>query len=389
MSPLAFVVVLSTWAGQASPVADELTLRDGAVVRGEVVESSPRGGLLTLLVRRDWARRHASAWLDRWDQAAAPHRKAGVLQRRARLDAWRRERPAVSGDRVRDWIDAESARLHAVDSEPSSLVSVRLPRGDVRAATRAPAGRTRLLRLGWVAKFPDPESMKADDLSEALQGSGYDPSSPTPVALDALLPIPSETESAWLLRRAATEVTHDAGLRFLRYAGVVIPEPAPGQALNLGSGLDAIAALKSLLDENPVDPLPSKLREVEARGRVGAVVTTLDIAADQSSVRVEMTLWVRQAAGRWSATGSRSSRVRPDDLGRNAGDDLAADPQVALAFKVVEGLGLGAIDPDVKRRSLGMGAATRKALGQARSAAETDLAALALPVKAPPRIDKP
>ena len=66
-----------------------------------------------------------------------------------------------------------------------------------------------------------------------------------------------------------------------------------------------------------------------------------------------------------------------------------ADPQVALAFKIVEGLGSGAIDPDLKRRSLGIGAATRKALGETRTAAEADLAALALPVLASPRVDKP
>ena len=44
MSALAIVVVLSTVWGQTGDVADVLTLRDGAVVKGEVIESSPRGG---------------------------------------------------------------------------------------------------------------------------------------------------------------------------------------------------------------------------------------------------------------------------------------------------------------------------------------------------------
>jgi hypothetical protein len=383
MSPLAIVLIVSTWTGQTSIVADVVTLRDGSVVRGEVIEPPSRGGTLTLLVRREWARRHALAWLERSEKAAAPGLTGAVNQRRERLNAWKRERKTDPGDRIRDWIDAELVRLQNVDAEPSPLIAARLSRGEVRTLTRPPAGQSRLLRLAWVAKLPDPESKAADDLSESLQGRGYDPSSKTPVALDALLPVPSETESAWLLRRAATEVTHDSGLRFLRYAGMVIPEPAPGQGLNLAGGLDAVAALKGLLGENPTDPLPPKLREVEGRGRIGAVVTSLDIALDQSAATVEMSLWVRQASGRWVATGSRSSRVRPGDLGPDAGDDLAADPQVAMAFKVVEGLGLGTLDPDLKRRSLGMGAATRKALGQARSAAEADLAALALPILAP------
>ncbi len=143
---------------------------------------------------------------------------------------------------------------------------MRLTRGDVRGLIRAPAGQSRLLRLGWVAKFPDPEDMKADDLSEALQGRGYDTTSKTPASLDALVPLSTEPESAWLIRRAATEVTHDPGLRFLRYAGVVIPEPAPGQALKLVGGLDATALLKDLLGEAPVDPLPAKLRRWKAKG---------------------------------------------------------------------------------------------------------------------------
>ena len=64
-----------------------------------------------------------------------------------------------------------------------------------------------------------------------------------------------------------------------------------------------------------------------------------------------------------------------------------------MVFQTVEALGLGGIDPEVKRRSLGIGAATRKALGLARSAASTDLATLALPVldavKGPPVKEAP
>ena len=61
------------------------------------------------------------------------------------------------------------------------------------------------------------------------RAEGYYTTSKTPANLDALLPLSTEPESAWLIRRAATEVTHDPGLRFLRYAGVVMPEPTPGQ----------------------------------------------------------------------------------------------------------------------------------------------------------------
>ena len=60
-----------------------------------------------------------------------------------------------------------------------------------------------------------------------------------------------------------------------------------------------------------------------------------------------------------------------------------------MAFQLVEAIGLGGIPEDVKRRSLNVGAATRKALGQARSAAEADLAALAFPILESKKDDGP
>jgi hypothetical protein len=102
-------------------------------------------------------------------------------------------------------------------------------------------------------------------------------------------------------------------------------------------------------------------------------------------VTVEMTLWVRTPNGVWSARGSRTARVRPQDLEHDAGKDLADDPQIATVFKVVEAIGLGSIDPELKRRSLNIGAATRLALAQARKAANEDLARFALRVQEPAR----
>jgi hypothetical protein len=110
------------------------------------------------------------------------------------------------------------------------------------------------------------------------------------------------------------------------------------------------------------------------------MVTRLEIQPDLSQISVEATLWVRASSDRWIPYGSRSSTIRPDDLAAPAGQNLAADPQVQTAFSLVEALGLGAIPPALKQRSLRVGAATEKALGIARSALNQDLEALALPV---------
>jgi hypothetical protein len=97
-------------------------------------------------------------------------------------------------------------------------------------------------------------------------------------------------------------------------------------------------------------------------------------------VSVDITLWVRQGSDRWQPAGSRVVRVRPEELGPDAGRDLADDPQVTLAFRLIEALGLQEISPQVKQRALAIGAATQRALGQARTAAQGDLNSLALPV---------
>ena len=158
---------------------------------------------------------------------------------------------------------------------------------------------------------------------------------------------------------------------------------ASGQGAGLSSAM--CPEIKRLLapdQDEQEDPLLAKLKAIAGRGRAGAVVTKLQIASDMSNVTVESTLWVR-AGERWMACGSRAATVRPEDLGADAGKGLEGDPQIQGAFKLVEGLGLGAIPEELKTRSLRIGAATEKALGMARSAFNDDLQGLALPVLEP------
>ena len=265
-------------------------------------------------------------------------------------------------------------------------MSVRLPRSDVQGLDRRPAGTERLLRLAWLCKLPEPESMPLDELRDALEARGFALDAggrSQPVAIEGLLPLAPEPEPVWLARRAASELAIDPDLRFLRFQDTVLPDTGTG-GLPGGVGLStAMSELKRLLDPDQgerTDPLLEKLKGVANRGRAGAVVTRLQIAEDMSNVTVETALWIRNG-DRWAPFGSRTATVRPDELGAEAGKGLAADPQIQGAFKVVESLGLGSIPADLKERSLRIGAATEKALGMARSAFNEDLQALALPVE--------
>jgi hypothetical protein len=386
-------------ASEADAAADRLTLRDGSVVLGLVTSAtSGSRSSVEFLVRRDWAEKNLKDHLARWDRSNAAATRRAAEQRQKRLTDWRRERASASGvgpdDRIMQWIDRERNRLaNPEDLARSTLLSVRLPRSEVREMTRRPAAVTRLLRLAWLSELPDPEAMSLDQMKGALEARGYaaDAAGTAPPApLDRLLPMVSETEATWLARRAATEVAIDTGLRFLRFQDMIIPDTRAGEPPMNAMGLTtAISELKRLLDPDQAqgrpDPMVEKLQAVAARGRIGAVVTRLAIAPDMSDVTVETTLWVRGGGDRWMLFGSRTATVRPDELRPEAGRDIAEDPQVQGAFRMVEMLGLGSIPQEYKERSLRIGAATQKALDTARSAFNQDLDTLTLPVLEPAR----
>jgi hypothetical protein len=390
LGPLLILVAL-TAGGDSPPVetaADEITLRDGRVVLGQVIEPAPRGTVM-VLVRRSWAEAEIPDWYARWKSAEAPAIRRARSQRLERLSSWRRNRaPFVAADdSILAWIDREIAHVGDKDAKSeTTLMSVRLSRGEVRSVVRRPKTSARMLRLGWLSGFPRVETMPLDRLQESLEGRGFAAEGVSPVSVDSLLPIPVENEAQWTTRRAATEVATDSGLKFVRTGSVLMPEPEPGQPLEVGGAVSALADLKRLLDDRATDPLAEALGKIAARGRIGAVVTQLEISPDLTAVRVNSTLWVRRA-DRWTPAGSRSAVVRPDELAANAGAPLADDPQVKGVFNLVESLGLGRVPDDVKKRSLNIGAATQKALGQVRSAMLDDLNGLVLPIHEMPAAD--
>jgi hypothetical protein len=380
---LSLLVVL-----QAKPetAADAVTLRDGTVVLGQVVEPSPRGKVMAY-VRRAWAEGEIPERVKRWDEAEKSGLRRAARLRRERLDAWRRERVKDQDqdkqqggeDRIARWLDEEIARLDHADPPPAELMVVTLDRGEVKSMARRPKASARMLRQGWLSGFRDVETMPLNDLKSALEDRGFAVGGTEPVALDRMLPILAETEEIWLTRRAATEVLNDSGVRFIQVQDVLLPEPLAGQPLNMAGALAMVSGLSPLLEGKPADPLATQLRTVSDRGRVGAVVTRQEMSPALDSVRITLVLWVRNGA-RWSPAGSRTASVRTDALKPGDGDDLAQDPQVGAVFRVFESIGFG-FSPEVKQASLNIGAATRKALGMARAAFNDRLAALALPLE--------
>lgn len=371
--------------------ADRVVLRDGRVLLGLITspEAGPRGGF-DMLVRRDWAEKHVEDLAAKWERNAATTARPAIAKRRERLADWRRERAgfAPAGDPILVWIDAELKRLEdekAVADTP--LLAVRVAKGDCRRVDRATQADARLLALGWLCDLDAPEEKSVDDLRGALETRGYALDAEETPSLDRLAPIAQETESVWRARRAATELSVDPDLRFVRYQGMLLPDVQPGQPL-AAAGINPsalLAQVNKLID--PVaaqrDSLGPELARIAARGRAGAAVTELEVAPDLSRVVVKVALWVRGPRG-WSVYGTRSQTVRPDQVDPAVGQNVADDPQVQAAFDLVNRFVPGAVTPETRRRSVGVGAATHQALGAARSDFNRELQSLALPVLEPP-----
>jgi hypothetical protein len=385
LAKLAILLVVSLAPDSA---ADEVTLKDGSVVRGQVVDSNDRGKLI-FIVRRAWAEAELPERARAWRAAEAPWMKRARSERRARLEAWRRDRKAALDadaartDTILRWLDSEVDALAKADEDDlPQLMMTAIGRAEVKSVERRPQATSRLLRMGWKARFDDVESMKVDDLKSALEGRNFPVEGDDPATIDDLLPTPIESDARWLSRRAATEVVHDAGLRFIRHGNLVLPEGNAGAALGDLGGLSDLVG--SVLGEPQAgDPLAPKLRALGEKGRVGAVLTRLEIAPDLAGVRVESVFLVRLGPERWQPAATRSASVRTDELRADAGANIAADPQVQSVFSLFEGLGLGEVSPEMKQRSVAIGAATQQALGRARSGLQEELEALTLPVGAP------
>jgi hypothetical protein len=374
-------LLLAAKPAATETVADSVTLRDGSVVLGQIVEPSPKG-TVTIYVRRAWAEVNIPDLARRWSDAEKPEQARARRLRRDRLARWMRERVVEPGqnDPIGGWIDRELARLDEKEGkpEPSALMIVRLSRNEIKTiAPRRAKAMARMLRQGWLSGFRNVETMTLDDLKSALEGRGFAIGSDEPVAIDRLLPLAAEPEPLWLARRAATEATQDPGLRFIELNNLLVPEPEPGQAVDTAAAGATIGSLAKLLN-GQAESIGEQLLPVARRGRVGAIVTGQKLAPGLDGVEVMMTLWVRDG-NRWSPYGSQTSRVRAAELKPDETDAIANNPQIQSIFQTLSSIGFGA-DAPTKQITVNIGAATRKALGAARSAFNDSLANLVLPI---------
>jgi hypothetical protein len=354
--------------GDEKSVADRVVLRDKKELLGQVDDSIP-GTALTFIARRELVRATLPDRAQGWEDAERQATAAALRQRREWLAGWRHERPPgpAPGDRITAWLDRElSAPAGSVASWP--LIALHLRRDDVSAVERRGDAAARALRQAWLLGLPDPETTSPARLTDAIAGRGRAPDGDDPIAIDRLLPPALETADRWLLRRAATEVLHDEGLRFIRFGNTVLPEPLPGQPIDPSAGVALVeGTIRDVLGVGVGDSLPSRLRDAADRGRVGVMVTSIAIGPDLGSVSAESTLYYRRGGdwwrGIWRSEGLKVGSVPPLVV-----SIVAGDPQVKAVMDLIDAVGAGFVSPAMKERGLVVGTTVGGAVALARTA---------------------
>ncbi len=380
-------------------VADVIRLNDGSEVHGHIWgEDQPRATAVTLWVHRDWARQHVPERLADWERTELKRVERARGERLQRLEGWRAERSrgrgGVAGSEIDAWIGRQITKLRddGAGSE-SPLISARILRREIAEIVASDVPRRRLLRQGWRLGVPEVESFAPEDLIGSLRARNVAVDGSDPAPIDDLLPIQSESDRAWLLRRAATEIRSEPeDLRWIAFQGMLMRESG-GREAQAAAMLGQVQDLTRRLLNDPLgadlnlgggggDQLQETLRGIANRGRSGALVTELTIAPDATQVRVRITLWIRDGRRGWQVSGTRDAMVDPSTMPMDQAQGLAQDPQVQAALRMVETLGLGQAAEAQMDRALRAGVATQCALAIARERAEADLDRLVLPVDA-------
>ncbi len=379
------VVTSAAEATATTTAADAVTLSDGSVVLGQVQGASPQGGL-TVLVRRDWARSAIPSRLASWEREETLIVRRARRERKDRLIAWRQERSNDGGtDPLARAIVREVSRYSTLRPPRTLLTALPLARQDVRTVTRRDAATGRLLRLGWLAGLGDVEELSPADLRKALAASGQLRDAADPARVDALLPLYTEPAGTWEWRRAATEVTIESDLRFVRYRELLLPESAPtAEPQNVTDLIDsptgrlAFGAIQAI---TPFDAERELLDNIAARGRSGAVLSRVSFNVDSDQAEAVAVLWVRDDNDHWTAALSKSATARTDEpAGKTPPPPDEEGGAIRTAALVLETVASTPSSPEVSNRRQDVGSVGQRALARARAALARDLEPLLLPV---------
>ena len=383
MTPASWFIGLSLVGAMPPPesVADAVTLRDGSVVLGAMVEPESRGPVV-MIVRRAWAEAKLPGRAKAWGAEADRHVDQALSERRERLLVWKRYRkipptpPDPGIDPVADWIEAGLAKTagpRVAGEWP--LMMIHLDRAEVASSIRKPEASNRLLRYGWMSRLSEVETMEPKFLVEALEDRGFLTDTDRNVELESLVEPHPVPETRWFERRAATELSLYSHRRLLRYRNFLADSIF--QTENVAPSMnDAMRAVmfREMRGLPMVDTIPSRLKYLAGTGQCGTEELRLELTHDLSAVRVESSIWARGADDQWSEIVHRADVVRVADIPAELPGQADPPSKGDLDLEVFEVIAFRTLPAESQRHRPRLKSAARKALNLAHVALGREIA---------------
>jgi hypothetical protein len=337
------------------------------------------GGRWTLLVRREWLRRHEPE-LFRTTVAGEEERPRRALEQlEGRTIEWRQR---STDERLQGYLDQalqevreRLAEIQRQPPPPSRILLIEVPAGDVFRQHLQPPDTRRLLALAWLNNLADPEQQAAAAVLRKLTAMGVDVDGAQPDLSDQLGTTLLD-DRQWAAKVGLVEYQILGKPHFQGTGGVLVREDSVQGRPGLGQLLGGLLTeqlegqLAELLNPQPgaraVNPARSEkafsqaIREAEAEGARGLRITELDQVRGRQ-VTVKGTFLARMPDGAWKAVWQQAASVDPNGVKAETLDQLAADPTIAEALDQMRKLGLNP-DADLVRLALRHGAATQEAL---------------------------
>jgi len=249
---------------------DRLSPSFGPALLGTVLRKSPRGEVV-MAVRRGWLKEADPKRLTRLDEELAESSPRAWRRLIERIDAWRGT--LKPGDPLLALLELERKRvvqsLKSFDADgvvpPTRFVLLTIPAREISALTLQAPNRKQTALVAWVEGLEDVETRSAEDLAAELKESGIDPATAGAESLWRELPVVSDDERTWLVRRAVKASGLSEPLHFQGTAGILLAV----NGKNPGGGLD-----------EPIDPkvLGDLMRQVlggELGGDIGKLLEQL------------------------------------------------------------------------------------------------------------------
>ncbi|MGQ0634268.1 MAG: hypothetical protein ACT4QC_06645 [Planctomycetaceae bacterium] len=379
-------LVVACGAGLAAPApspneicVDQVAVRKGPRLLGAVL-GRRADGTLVVAVSRAWLRGAHPRFFERALADERERSAKALRQARDRIDDWLARRSAEG--RLSSFLNDERERLAkrtaepdvAAGAEPAQFLLLELAATDVEWVRLAPVDRRLVALIAWDENLANVETRSLASLQGELRKNGVNPTV-EPVGLGERLPPLVQDDDEWGARLALVEYQYLKTVDFQGSGDAVFrtgdDAPGPNMAAILVGVFRSqlLGQIAELLEEPGTAPraakpsekwLESAVRQARAESVAGFRVTRVTPDLTARRVEVETRFVARLSSGDWKTIWRHVETADASKPDKDLEDQLANDPRIGEALKLVQALAPGAGEDPV-RQALRFGAATTQA----------------------------